>query len=61
VRDTFKCDHCGETFDKAWSDEEALAESKELWGELPPEAQSVICDECFKDFQKWANEGSQLQ
>jgi hypothetical protein len=45
----FTCAVCGETFDKAWSDEEAEAEAAELW--TPDELAagiSVICDDCFQ-------------
>jgi hypothetical protein len=45
----FTCAVCGETFDKAWSDEEAEAEAAELW--TPDELAvgiSVTCDDCFQ-------------
>lgn len=46
--DTFTCEACGGTFPKAWSDAEALAESREILGEIPPDQVAVICDECYK-------------
>lgn len=45
---TFTCDRCGGTFPKAWSDDEAEAESRELFGEIEPTERAVICDDCFK-------------
>lgn len=46
--DTFTCASCGGTFDKVWSDEEAISESVELWGEMDAEDLAVICDGCFR-------------
>lgn len=45
---TYKCAVCQETFESAWTDEDAWKESKELWGDLPPESLVVICDDCFQ-------------
>jgi hypothetical protein len=50
---TFTCSNCGGTFEKMWSDAAALNESRELWGELPPEDADVICDPCFRQFMAW--------
>lgn len=44
---TYTCAMCGETSESEVSDEEALAESKLLWGDIPPEKLAVICDDCF--------------
>ena len=38
---------CGGVFEKAWTDEEALAESKSNFGEIPQEERAVVCDDCF--------------
>lgn len=49
--DTFTCANCGETYEKAWSDEEAAAEAAELFPSLDitdPEEAPVVCDSCFK-------------
>ena len=45
----FKCDCCQVVYDKGRSDEEAMAESEEIWGtELVNSVpMSVICDDCF--------------
>lgn len=44
----YKCAACGGEFDSERSDEDALAESKRLWGDLPASALTVICDDCFQ-------------
>jgi hypothetical protein len=43
----FTCAECDGTFDKAWSDEEAMEENRRLFGE-PDDDLVVICDDCFK-------------
>jgi hypothetical protein len=55
MADTFTCDGCGGTFPKAWTDEEAEAEAREVWGAMPEDA-SVICDDCFHGFMPWVVE-----
>jgi hypothetical protein len=47
--ETFTCAVCGETFEKAWSDEDADAEAAALW--TPEELAggiAIICDDCFQ-------------
>lgn len=44
MSDDFTCAHCGETFPKAWSDEEALAEA-EVHG-FDPDDCVVVCEDC---------------
>ena len=46
----FKCAMCGGIFEKAWLDEEAKAEYKEVWGDLcPPDCKTeLVCDDCYK-------------
>jgi hypothetical protein len=51
----FQCARCKGIFPKGWSDEESLAESRELFGEIPPEHRVPICDVCFAEFMKWYN------
>lgn len=42
---SYTCGLCHETFDKEWSDEEALAEAGELF---PGESDmAVVCDDCW--------------
>lgn len=47
----YQCAACGGFFEKGTSDEEAKAESRKLWGDLPPEALVIICDDCFQKGQ----------
>jgi hypothetical protein len=49
----FTCQNCGGTFTKVWSDEEAAAESLEIFGPIPSEAQATICDGCFRHMIAW--------
>ncbi len=44
----YKCAACGEVFEKGVSDEEALQEKEELWGEIPLEQMVLVCDDCWK-------------
>lgn len=46
MSDKFTCAVCGETFDKGWSDEEALAELDKTFG-VPVEECSAVCDSCY--------------
>lgn len=51
----FTCVNCGQTFPKAWSDEEAMEESRAIWGDLPREELVQICDDCFNRLMRVAN------
>lgn len=48
MQSTYTCTACGETYDKGRSDEDAMMESKTLWGDLPKDELVVICDDCFE-------------
>jgi len=50
----FRCDNCGETFRSGWSDEEAEAEMRSDWGDLPEQERAVICSGCHAEFVWWA-------
>ena len=52
---TFLCWKCKGTFPKGWSDEEAEAEYKTLWGENLGEEREVLCDDCHNSFMTWYN------
>ena len=43
----FCCSVCGKFFLLGRSNEEALAESRALWGEVEPTSLQIACDECF--------------
>lgn len=58
--ETFTCAACHGTFPKGWSDEEALAESVDVFGvALPTEDQAVICDDCYKQMMEWGEANEQ--
>lgn len=44
----YKCAECGGVFEAEWSDEEAQAELKETFGDVPLSACDVVCDDCYK-------------
>jgi rubredoxin len=46
----YKCGHCGNVYEKGWTDEEAKKEAEEIFGKHPDDwndGQVVICDDCF--------------
>lgn len=47
----FQCEMCGKAFESERSEEEAMAESIDLWGNVPMQDLSVICDSCFKSMR----------
>jgi nitrate/TMAO reductase-like tetraheme cytochrome c subunit len=51
VIDEYTCENCHGTFEKAWSDEEALAEAEAHGFEEP---YGVLCDDCHQRFMVWA-------
>jgi DNA-directed RNA polymerase subunit RPC12/RpoP len=44
----YKCASCGEIFEKGWSDEESMEETKKNFGDVPENELEVICDDCYK-------------
>ena len=45
----FTCALCGEIYEKSWTDDEAIAEAKSLFGDNVMEHEtSVVCDDCHK-------------
>lgn len=45
----FKCEQCGEVFEKAWSDAEAhLEQMANGFGDLMPEDRATVCDDCYE-------------
>jgi hypothetical protein len=55
MADSYTCAHCGGTFDKTWSDEEALQETARDFspGEIAAEGLAVLCDDCHIAFKAW--------
>lgn len=46
---TYTCARCGKTYEKEWSDEEALKETKVNFGvKYEKHECDVICDDCYK-------------
>lgn len=44
----FTCDACGGTFEKGWSDGEALAEARQTFTADELRDPAVVCDPCLK-------------
>lgn len=56
IGEPYTCDHCGGSFEKVRSDEEAMAEAESLWTpETMADDQAIICDPCFREFIAWAS------
>ena len=56
VADQFTCARCKRTFPKAWSDDEAKAEARELFGyDVPKDQVEELCDECYGEFTEWVS------
>lgn len=47
-RRTFACAQCKGTFRMEWTDDEAKAESRGLFGNVPSKDLVIICDDCFQ-------------
>lgn len=52
---TFQCDQCKGVFTAEWSEDDALAEKKELWGDYPLEKCARVCDDCFQEIMAEMN------
>jgi hypothetical protein len=54
LNNTFKCGRCGKTFEKGWTDDEALEESFALFGEkIAADDRAFLCDPCNTVFKRW--------
>lgn len=42
------CARCGDTFPSAWTEEEALAEMRSNFGDVPEDQRVVVCDDCYQ-------------
>lgn len=47
MTDKYTCSICGGVFIKGRSDEEALADSKKIWGDIDENMRGVACEDCF--------------
>jgi hypothetical protein len=52
MTEDFLCECCGETFEKGCTDEEALDQSRETFGEFPPEELAIVCEDCYLKFMQ---------
>ena len=52
MRFFYRCEECGGQFESSRSPEEAVRESKKIFGEIPEPMQAVVCDPCFKAIMK---------
>lgn len=52
MSDDYRCDRCGKTFGKGWTDEEAMDESRRLFGPVPTEDLAVVCGDCFREIMR---------
>jgi hypothetical protein len=51
MSETYICARCGEECEKGekgWSEEKAIQEMKENFGDIPEEERVIVCDDCFK-------------
>lgn len=56
IEGNYKCERCGGEFLNGWSEKEAEAEAVALWGDIKPEDQVTLCDDCFKKMMAWYRE-----
>lgn len=47
MAETFTCAVCDGTFEKEWTDEEAMAEATGIFGDQLGDDPEVVCDDCF--------------
>ena len=48
MNNTFTCSLCQHTFEKEWTEDEAVTELVETFGHLPAEDLCVVCDDCYQ-------------
>lgn len=46
----FKCEMCGCTFAKGWSEQESNEELRRNFNEESKEDDAIVCDACYKAF-----------
>ena len=51
--DTFRCEVCGNVYQKALSDDEAIEEARRLRPREVNLTQGVVCDDCHQAYLKW--------
>lgn len=57
MADTFVCAVCEGVFSKAWSDEDAIAETRAAYGDEiadnVEETCEVLCEDCHQSYLEW--------
>jgi hypothetical protein len=57
MSDTYTCAVCEGVFAKAWSDEDAIAETRSMYGDEiadnVEETCDVLCDDCHQEYLAW--------
>lgn len=49
---TYTCAVCKNTFEEDWTEEEAIAELHETFGNFSTDECAVVCDDCYKEFME---------
>lgn len=51
------CEHCLVEFEPPadWTDEAMRDEMRANFGDLLPEDQAVVCEDCYQRFTRWLN------
>ena len=47
---SFTCSHCRQTFDKGWTEEEAVAELARNFDTTPVSDCVAVCDDCYRKY-----------
>ncbi len=50
---TFKCAMCHETFIKGWTDDDAMKEYEQNYGQHMGEEYDTVCDACHAAIMAW--------
>jgi hypothetical protein len=52
--ETYTCNNCGATYEKAWTDEESLAQTKVDFGvHVRADDEATLCDACYALMIEW--------
>ena len=54
-QNTYQCELCKGVFEKGRTDEEALEESRDIWGEISQKDRVLICEDCHNKIVKKMN------
>jgi DNA-directed RNA polymerase subunit RPC12/RpoP len=48
MNETYTCAACDGIFSFDWTEEEAMAEKEENWGDMPMTDMVIVCDDCYR-------------